>query len=161
MTRKQRRLVLIGSAAAVLTLAIALVLNAMRDSIVFFSTPSEVAEKHIGADKRFRLGGMVVTGSVVHRDNLQVAFVVSDGVKTIPVNYQGALPDLFREGQGVVTEGKLDGSGTFIADTVLAKHDENYMPKEVADALKKQGHWKDDYARDGGGRASASQGAMR
>jgi len=144
----------------VLGIAVGLVLNAMRDSIVFFSTPSEVAEKHIVAGKRFRLGGMVAPGSVTRGDNLQVGFVVTDGNTKIPVNYRGALPDLFREGQGVVTEGKLDAGGTFVADAVLAKHDENYMPKDVADALKKQGHWKDEYAKDGAASASA-QGASR
>jgi cytochrome c-type biogenesis protein CcmE len=155
MTRKQRRLVLIGGAFAVLTLAVALILNAMRDSIVFFSTPSEVATKNIGAGKRFRLGGMVRPGSIVRGDNLLVKFEVTDGGRTIPVTYQGMLPDLFREGQGVVTEGRLDGAGVFAADTVLAKHDETYMPKDVADALKKQGHWKDDYAK---GAPAATQG---
>ena len=130
---------------AVLALALGLVLNAFRDSIVFFSTPSEVAEKHIGAGKRFRLGGLVQPGSLARGDNLQATFVVTDGNATIPVNYRGALPDLFREGQGVVAEGKLNDVGAFVADTVLAKHDETYMPKDVADALKKQGHWKDDY----------------
>jgi cytochrome c-type biogenesis protein CcmE len=152
---------LIGSAMAVLTIAFALVLNAFRDSIVFFSTPQEIAEKHIGAGKRFRLGGLVQPGSVVRNDNLQVTFVVTDGQSTIAVNYRGALPDLFREGQGIVAEGKLDNAGTFIADTVLAKHDETYMPKDVADALKKQGHWKDDYGKDAAGRPMATQGTMR
>jgi cytochrome c-type biogenesis protein CcmE len=160
MTRKRRRLVLIGGAMVVLAIAAGLVLNAMRDSIVFFSTPSEVAAKHIVAGKRFRLGGMVLPGSVTRGDNLQVGFVVTDGDAKIAVNYHGALPDLFREGQGVVTEGKLDSGGTFVADTVLAKHDENYMPKDVADALKKQGHWKDEYARGGAASTSAS-GASR
>ena len=160
MTRKQRRLVLIGSAMVVLAVAVGLVLNAMRDSIVFFSTPSEVAEKHIAVGKRFRLGGMVLPGSVKRGDNLQVGFVVTDGNTKIPVNYRGALPDLFREGQGVVTEGKLDPAGTFVADTVLAKHDENYMPKDVADALKKQGHWKDEYAKQTPASPNA-QGASR
>ena len=160
MTRKQRRLVLIGSAMVVLAVAVGLVLNAMRDSIVFFSTPSEVSEKHIAAGKRFRLGGMVLPGSVTHGDDLQVGFVVTDGNTKVPVNYRGALPDLFREGQGVVTEGKLDAGGTFVADTVLAKHDENYMPKDVADALKKQGHWKDEYAR-GAATSASSQGPSR
>ncbi len=104
-----------------------------------------VAEKHIPAGKRFRLGGLVSQGSLVHGDNLAVRFQVSDGSATLPVSYKGILPDLFREGQGVVAEGALDASGVFRADTVLAKHDETYMPKDVADALKKQGHWKDDY----------------
>ena len=145
MTRKQRRLVLIGSSLAVLTVAAGLVLNALRDSIVFFTSPAEVAEKHIAPGKRFRLGGLVIPGSLVRSDNLQVSFQVSDGKASLPVRYQGILPDLFREGQGVVSEGALGADGVFKADTILAKHDETYMPKEVADALKKQGHWKDDY----------------
>lgn len=144
MTRKQRRLTMIGGALAVLAVAAGLVLNAMRDSIVFFSTPSMAAEKQIPAGKRFRLGGLVQPGSLV-RDNLEAKFAIADGNANVPVTYRGILPDLFREGQGVVAEGALDASGTFRADTVLAKHDETYMPKEVADALKKQGHWKDDY----------------
>jgi len=152
MTRKQRRLVLIGSSLAVLAVAAALVLNALRDSIVFFTTPSDIATKQISPGKRFRLGGLVAPGSLVRGDGLVVRFSVTDGNATLPVAYQGILPDLFREGQGVVAEGSLDGSGGFKADTVLAKHDETYMPKEVADALKKQGHWKDDY----GGNASAT-----
>ena len=122
-------------------------LNALRDSIVFFSTPTMAAEKHIPAGKRFRLGGLVENGSLVRGDNLAVSFKVSDGGATLPVTYKGILPDLFREGQGVVAEGALDPSGVFKADTVLAKHDETYMPKDVADALKKQGHWKDDYEK--------------
>jgi cytochrome c-type biogenesis protein CcmE len=145
MTRRQRRLTLIGGSLGMLAVAAALVLNAMRDSIVFFSTPAAVAEKHIAVGKRFRLGGLVEPGSLVHGANLAVSFQVGDGSATLPVSYQGILPDLFREGQGVVAEGALDSSGVFKADTVLAKHDETYMPKEVADALKKQGHWKDDY----------------
>jgi cytochrome c-type biogenesis protein CcmE len=145
MTRKQRRLTMIGGSLAVLAVAAALVLNAMRDSIVFFSTPSTVAEKHISAGTRFRLGGLVQPGSLKRGDDLAVSFSVADGSATLPVAYKGILPDLFREGQGVVAEGALDASGVFRADTVLAKHDETYMPREVADALKKQGHWKDDY----------------
>jgi cytochrome c-type biogenesis protein CcmE len=145
MTRRQRRLTMIGGSLAVLAIAAALVLNALRDSIVFFSTPVMVAEKHIPPGKRFRLGGLVEKGSLAHGDNLAVSFTVGDGSATLPVAYKGILPDLFREGQGVVAEGALDSSGVFRADTVLAKHDETYMPKDVADALKKQGHWKDDY----------------
>jgi cytochrome c-type biogenesis protein CcmE len=144
MTRKKRRLVLIGSALTVLAVAVALVLTALKDSIVFFNSPTDVAEKHIGTGARIRLGGLVKEGSVQRGDNMQVRFDVTDGKNTIRVAYQGLLPDLFREGQGVVTEGALDGAGTFKADSVLAKHDEKYMPREVADALKKQGHWKDD-----------------
>jgi cytochrome c-type biogenesis protein CcmE len=120
-----------------------------------------VAEKHIAIGKRFRLGGMVQPGSVTRGDNLQVGFVVTDGSTNMPVSYHGALPDLFREGQGVVTEGKLDAGGIFVADTVLAKHDETYMPKDVADALKKQGHWKDEYAKSGPSSSASSQGPSR
>jgi cytochrome c-type biogenesis protein CcmE len=145
MTRRQRRLIMICGSLAVLAVAVALVLNAMRDSIVFFSTPAAVAEKHIAVGKRFRLGGLVKRGSLVRGDDLVVSFLVTDDSATLPVSYKGILPDLFREGQGVVAEGALDSSGVFRADTVLAKHDETYMPKEVADALKKQGHWKDSY----------------
>ena len=160
MTRRQRRLTIIGGSLAVLAVAAALVLNALRDSIVFFSTPAMVVENHIPAGKRFRLGGLVRTGSLVHGDNLAVSFEVVDGSAELPVSYTGILPDLFREGQGVVAEGALDTSGVFKADTVLAKHDETYMPKEVADALKKQGHWKDDYGKNPDDRA-ATQGAVR
>jgi cytochrome c-type biogenesis protein CcmE len=144
MTRKRRRLTLIGSALAVLAFAAGLVLFGLRDSIVFFSTPSMAAEQHIAPGKRFRLGGLVQPGSLVCGGN-EASFEVADGSAKLPVTYKGILPDLFREGQGVVAEGALDASGKFRAETVLAKHDENYMPKDVADALKKQGHWKDDY----------------
>jgi cytochrome c-type biogenesis protein CcmE len=170
MTRKQRRLTIIGGSLAVLAIAAVLVLNAMRDAIVFFSTPAMVAEKHIQAGKRVRLGGLVQPGSLARGDNLVVTFQVADGSATLPVSYRGILPDLFREGQGVVAEGALDSSGVFKADTVLAKHDENYMPKDVADALKKQGYWKDEYgakpndsAKSGGNPAAprAAQGAPR
>jgi cytochrome c-type biogenesis protein CcmE len=147
MTRKRRRLVLIGGSLGVLAVAVGLMLNAFRDSIVFFNSPSDVAEKHVGPGTRIRLGGMVKDGSVVRSDGLRIRFEVTDGRAEIPVVYEGVVPDLFREGQGVVAEGTLDKSGVFDADTILAKHDETYMPKEVADALKKSGHWKDDYAQ--------------
>jgi len=144
MTRKQRRLVLIGSALGVLGLAIALVLGALKDSIVFFNSPTDLVEKHVPTGARLRLGGLVKQGSVVRGENLAVRFEVTDGKSTVPVAFQGLLPDLFREGQGIVAEGALDAAGTFKADSVLAKHDEKYMPKEVADALKAQGLWKED-----------------
>jgi len=147
MTRKRRRLILIGASLSVLAIAVALMLNAFRDSIVFFNSPTDVAEKHIAAGTRIRLGGLVKAGSLVRSDNLKIRFDVTDGSRDVPVAYQGVLPDLFREGQGVVAEGVLDGSGLFKADTILAKHDETYMPKEVAEALKKSGHWKDDYTQ--------------
>ena len=142
MTRRQRRLTLIGSALGVLALALGLVLYAMNDSIVFFHAPADVHAKAIPPGTRFRLGGLVKEGSVRRGENQLVAFEVTDAVGSIPVRYQGLLPDLFREGQGVVTEGVLEPSGTFRADTVLAKHDETYMPREVADALRRQGHWQ-------------------
>ena len=150
MTRKQRRLVLIGGSLGVLAVAVALMLNALRDSIVFFNSPSDVMEKHVGPGTRIRLGGLVKDGTVMHSDNLTVQFEVTDGQRDVRVSYQGVLPDLFREGQGVVAEGVLDAGGTFKADSILAKHDETYMPKEVADALKRSGHWKDDYGRQAG-----------
>ena len=146
MTRKQRRLVLIGAGVGVLAVAVALMLNAFRDSIVFFNSPSDIAEKHVSPGTRIRLGGLVKTGSLVRGNDLRVRFEVTDGNHELPVTYEGVLPDLFREGQGVVAEGVINGAGVFDADTILAKHDETYMPKEVADALKKSGHWKDDYA---------------
>src|SRR6516164_10262556 len=169
MTRKQRRLTMIGGSLGVLALAAGLVLYALRDSIVFFSTPTMVAEQHVPPGRRFRLGGLVQPGSLKRGDNLAFTFEVADGNARLPVAYRGILPDLFREGQGVVAEGALDASGVFKADTVLAKHDENYMPKDVADALKKQGLWKEEYdtkakagMRTNGNAASASgQGAMR
>jgi cytochrome c-type biogenesis protein CcmE len=147
MTRKQRRLALIGVGLGVLGLAATLVLTALKDSIVFFNSPSDLMEKQVGPGTRIRLGGLVETGSVERGKDLNIRFQVTDGNHAVAVAYQGVLPDLFREGQGVIAEGALDSNGVFRADTVLAKHDERYMPKEVADALKKQGHWKDDYGK--------------
>ena len=141
MTRKQRRALFIGIGVAVLSVAVLLVLVALRDTIVFFHTPSEVAEKGIGSGQRIRLGGLVEKGSV-KRSGTTVEFAITDTAKTIDARYTGILPDLFREGQGVVAEGRLDSSGRFIADTVLAKHDETYMPPEVAKALKDKGVWQ-------------------
>jgi cytochrome c-type biogenesis protein CcmE len=142
MTRKQRRAVFIALSIGVLSLAVLLVAVALRDTIVFFHTPKELAEKKVQPGKRFRLGGLVAEGSLKRGTGTTVQFAITDTVKTIPVSYTGILPDLFREGQGVVAEGKLDASGRFLADTVLAKHDENYMPPEVAKALKEQGVWQ-------------------
>lgn len=146
MTRKQRRGVLIGTCLVVLGVAVGLVLYAMRDSIVFFYSPSDIAEMQVTPGQRFRLGGLVETGSVARDEGTTVRFVVTDGAKTLPVTYTGVLPDLFREGQGVVAEGMLAPDGVFRADNVLAKHDENYMPPEVAAKLKEQGVWRDDAA---------------
>jgi cytochrome c-type biogenesis protein CcmE len=151
MTRKQRRLILIGGSLGVLAIAITLVLNALSGSIVFFSSPTDIAEKHPGPDTRLRLGGIVKPGSIVRSANLHIRFEVTDGKSEIPVRFQGIVPDLFRAGQGVVAEGKMDSSGTFVADTVLAKHDERYMPKEVVDALKKSGRWQEGSTDFAGG----------
>ena len=146
MTRKGRRLLLIGSALGVLGIAAGLVLFALNDTIVFFRSPGEIAAERTMPGTRLRLGGLVENGSVVKADNTHVRFVVTDGGANLTVNYVGLLPDLFREGQGVIAEGTMEPDGTFRADSVLAKHDENYMPKEVADALKKQGVWKEGEA---------------
>jgi cytochrome c-type biogenesis protein CcmE len=144
MTRKQRRGVLIGTSLAVLAVAIGLVLFAMRDSIVFFYSPSEVTAMGIAPGTRFRLGGLVETGSVMRGEGTTTRFVVTDRAKTLSVVFTGVLPDLFREGQGVVAEGALEADGVFHADNVLAKHDEKYMPPEVAAKLKAQGLWRGD-----------------
>lgn len=150
MTRKQRRISLLVGAAAVLAVASGLVLTALEESIVFFHSPSDIIEKKVEAGKRIRLGGLVEEGSIAREDGLTVSFKVTDLAESIPVTYTGILPDLFRESQGVVTEGMLDASGTFRADTVMAKHDENYMPAEVADSLKAAGMWKDGKPITGG-----------
>lgn len=144
LTRKQRRLVLIGAAGTVLCLAAGLVLFALRDTIVFFYGPTEIAEKGVAPGTRMRLGGLVEKDSVVRGPGQRVVFSITDSRTAIKVSYDGLLPDLFREGQGVVTEGVFQGAGQFRADSVLAKHDETYMPREVADTLKKQGHWQPD-----------------
>ena len=150
MTRKQRRLVMIGSSLAELAAAVGLVLSAMSSSIVFFQSPSDVVEHHLAPGTRIRIGGLVKPGSVERGDNLRISFDVTDGKNDVPVRYQGIVPDLFREGQGVVAEGKLEQGGTLVADTVLAKHDERYMPREVVDALKKSGRWEETSGTAGG-----------
>lgn len=144
MTRKQKRLAIILGIGAVLAVALGLILTALRDQIVFFRSPTEVAQGKVKPGEAFRLGGLVEAGSVTRETGQIVRFAVTDGASTIKVTYQGLLPDLFREGQGVVTEGRLDAAGSFTATNVLAKHDENYMPREVADSLKKQGVWRDE-----------------
>jgi cytochrome c-type biogenesis protein CcmE len=144
MTRKQRRVVLIGTSLGVLAVAVGLVLFALRDSIVFFYTPTEVAEKHLDSGQRFRLGGLVEDGSFKRGEGTSVSFAITDKRATLPVTFTGVLPDLFREGQGVVAEGALGPDGVFRADSVLAKHDEKYMPPEVAKKLKEQGLWRED-----------------
>jgi cytochrome c-type biogenesis protein CcmE len=141
MTRRQRRAAFIGLGVGILCFAVFLVLFALRDSVVGFHLPKDVVGKQVPEGRRIRLGGVVAAGSL-KRDGLVAEFAITDNSVTIPARYTGVLPDLFREGQGVVAEGKLDASGRFIADTVLAKHDENYMPPEVAKALKEKGMWQ-------------------
>ena len=142
MKRKHRRLVILGAGLGALGLAAGLVLSALDDTLVFFHDPSTVSERDFPPDQRLRIGGLVEENSVVRADDgLTVRFTVTDLAHSVPVTYSGILPDLFREGQGVVAEGYLKGD-VFQADEVLAKHDENYMPREVADALKKSGQWK-------------------
>lgn len=142
MTRKQRRLILIATAGTVLGVAVALVLSAMSGQIALFKTPTELATTSVAPGQRLRIGGLVEEGSLRHGDGVDVAFRVTDTANSVAVTYTGILPDLFREGQGVVAEGVVDETGTFRADSVLAKHDETYMPKEVVDALKAQGVWE-------------------
>ena len=151
MTRKQRRLVLIGGSVGVLGIALALILSALGGSIVFFNSPSDVLVRHIAPGTRIRIGGLVKTGSVERGGDLKIRFEVTDGKSDIPVRLQGIVPDLFREGQGVVAEGKLGPGNVLDADTVLAKHDERYMPKEVVDALKKSGRWQEGETASAGG----------
>ena len=158
MTRRGRRAVILATSGAVLALALGLALYAMRDTIVFFRSPSEVAAAKPGA--RFRLGGLVEPGSVVRGPHQEVAFAVTDGAASVKVRYKGLLPDLFREGQGVVTEGALDTAGLFMASTVLARHDETYMPREVVDALKAQGRWQEG-AGMGAGKATPGQASAK
>ncbi len=144
--RKRRRLAIVLLAGLGLGTATALILTAFEDNLVFFFSPSDLAAKPIPPDRPFRIGGLVEAGSVERRTNaagkLETAFRVSDGAHAIRVTYTGILPDLFREGQGVVAEGRLKPDGTFVATSVLARHDETYMPPEVADALKRAGHWQ-------------------
>ena len=143
MTRRERRLALIGGCGVVLATAVVMMLYAIGDSKVFFQNPTEVVEKHVAPGTRIRIGGLVKVGSVERGGDLRVRFEVTDGKTAIPVRYQGILPDLFREGQGVVAEGKLEAGEIVDADTVLAKHDERYMPKEVVESLKKSGRWQE------------------
>ncbi|HHB13511.1 MAG TPA: cytochrome c maturation protein CcmE [Chromatiales bacterium] len=135
-TRK-KRLILIAAMLVGVGIATALAVTAFNDNLMFYFSPSEVAQGKAPADHPFRVGGLVTTGSVQRQpDGLTVQFSLTDNQSTIPVQYTGILPDLFREGQGIIAKGRLNDSGVFVADEVLAKHDENYMPPEVADSLK-------------------------
>ena len=150
-SRKNQRLALIVGGLAFLGIAAALVLTAFEDSVVFFFSPTDLAYKPIDPQRRVRIGGLVEAGSkALGPGDGEIRFVVTDGTTSLPVHYVGVLPDLFREGQGVVAQGRLVGNA-FEADEILAKHDETYMPPEVADALKKQGHWQPESAGKGSG----------
>jgi cytochrome c-type biogenesis protein CcmE len=147
MTRKRRRLVAVLAGMGMLGIAAALVLNAFSDSLVFFYSPSDLKTKAVPQGRMLRIGGLVEEASVKRAgDGKTVTFRITDGNVAVPVMYNGALPDLFREGQGVVVEGRLDAAGEVRAASVLAKHDERYMPKEVVEALKKSGHWQEGAA---------------
>jgi len=147
MTRKRKRLLVVLLGLGMLGIASALVLFAFNDNLVFFMSPSDLATKGAPETRRLRLGGLVEAGSVTRQaDARTIDFRITDGSSAVPVVFGGVLPDLFREGQGVVVEGALGKNGVFKADTVLAKHDERYMPPEVADALKKSGHWQGEHA---------------
>ncbi len=144
MTPKKRRrlafaiaLVVAGAGAA------ALVVYALQDNVLYFYSPSDLQAKHVAPGVAFRIGGLVENKSVRHGKGAEISFVITDGKARVPVEYAGVLPALFREGQGVVAMGRLDGGGTFTADEILAKHDERYMPPEVVDALKRSGRWKE------------------
>jgi len=141
MKPRHKRFVWIAAGLAALGVASALVLNAFRSNLVFFFTPTQVANNEAPRDKTFRIGGLVTTGSVKRDDrSLKVTFTVTDTAKAIPVSYTGLLPDLFKEGKGVVAQGRLGADGVFVATEVLAKHDENYMPPEAEEAIRKAGH---------------------
>ncbi len=141
MKRKHKRLTFVGIAMLLLAGAAALILVALEESIVFFHSPTDLLTKDTRANQRLRLGGLVEDGSVEKPGGGVVTFRVTDTTNTVPVRFKGILPDLFREGQGVIAEGRFV-TGVFQADEVLAKHDETYMPPEVAEALKKSGQWK-------------------
>jgi len=148
MTRKRRRLLAVLAGMGMLGIAAALVLNAFSDSLVFFYSPSDLKTKAVPQGRMLRIGGLVEEASVKRAgDGKTVTFRITDGSAAVPVTYSGALPDLFREGQGVVVEGRIDGAGEVRAASVLAKHDERYMPKEVVEALKKSGHWQEGAAQ--------------
>ena len=144
MTPKHRRLAGIMLMLLVLGTAVALTLTALEESVVFFHSPTDIATRDdLRKDRRMRVGGLVKEQSLRREDGVRISFVITDLENEVRVQYRGILPDLFREGQGIVAEGRLVADGSFLADEVLAKHDENYMPPEVADALRKSGQWRD------------------
>jgi cytochrome c-type biogenesis protein CcmE len=144
MTAKQKRRIAFVAALVLASAGgAALVLMALKDNVLYFYSPSDVETRHVQPGVNFRIGGLVAPHSVRHGADAGLTFTVTDGKSSVPVSYRGVLPALFREGQGVVALGALDGAGTFAATEVLAKHDEKYMPPEVVDALKRSGRWKE------------------
>ena len=141
--KKRRRLAFAGAVVAAGAIGAVLMITALRDNVLYFYSPSDIGTKHVAPGVSFRIGGLVKTHSVARGPGAEVHFTVTDGRAAVPVEYTGVLPDLFREGQGVIALGALDGSGEFVATQVLAKHDEKYMPPEVVDALKRSGRWKE------------------
>jgi cytochrome c-type biogenesis protein CcmE len=160
MTRKQRRLTMLVAGLSCGGVAVALMLNAFKDNIVFFYSPTELGQKHPEPGQPLRIGGLVELRSVVRQPDNSITFKVTDGKYDVSVGYRGILPDLFREGQGVVAEGTLDTTGRFQAATILAKHDEKYMPPEVAAALKKSGQWHGDEAASAKAAPALDPGAL-
>ena len=158
MTRKRRRLYFVGLGLLALFAGSALMLSAVSDNVTFFVSPSDLKTRAASTSQRLRLGGLVEDGSV-QKNGSTVTFVVTDTAERVNVSYTGILPDLFREGQGIVAEGTLAPGGIFMADDVLAKHDENYMPREVADALKASGHWQEGVEGENGVAADTSKTA--
>ncbi|MEP9371032.1 cytochrome c maturation protein CcmE [Mesorhizobium sp. KR1-2] len=144
MTRKQKRLSVIAVGAGFLVAAMALTFYALGQKASYFYMPADLQAATLQPGQRIRLGGLVEDGSIVRGQGTHVSFGVTDHEKSVKVTYNGILPDLFREGQGVITEGSFGTDGVFVADSVLAKHDENYMPKEVADGLKAKGVWQEN-----------------
>ena len=144
MTRKQKRLAIIGGGMSFIVAAVLLVMFAFGQSIAYFYMPADLEKTPVNPGTRIRLGGLVAEGSIKRGEGRTVSFTVTDGEANVPVSYTGILPDLFREGQGVVAEGALGNAGTFTASNIMAKHDENYIPKEIVDDLKRRGEWKPD-----------------
>ena len=141
--KKKRRLAFVAALLAVGAALAGVIVYGLGENVMYFRSPSDVAERQVGEDVHFVLGGMVEKGSVQHGSGAEVRFRVTDGKSTVPADFNGVLPALFREGQGVVATGAMNASGTFIASEVLAKHDEKYMPPEVVDALKRSGRWQE------------------
>ncbi|MGI9418105.1 MAG: cytochrome c maturation protein CcmE [Geminicoccaceae bacterium] len=158
--RKQQRMILVVVAVLLLGGATALVMAALSDSVAFFATPTDIAEGKVERDKNFRIGGLVVDGSVGRRDDGVVTFALTDQANEVSVSYEGILPDLFREGQGIVAQGRIGDDGTFVASEVLAKHDENYMPAEVAESLKQAGMWNEGDGSGHGGNEAKPEAAQ-